>query len=72
MASILNLSLSSGIFTNILKTGKIIPVHKKDSKLKCSNYGPIFLLSNIDKILERIRNNKLSTSLQKSELINSF
>ena len=31
-----------------------MPVHKKDSKLDFSNYCPISLLSNIDKILERL------------------
>ena len=42
--SLFNLSLSSGIFPNILKTSKIMPLHKKDSKLNCSNYRPISLL----------------------------
>ena len=38
----------------ILKTSKAIPAYKKDSKLKCSNYRPISLLSIIDKVLERL------------------
>ena len=33
-----NLSLSSKIFSNILKTSKITSIYKKDSKLECSNY----------------------------------
>ena len=32
LASVFNLSLSSGIFPNILKSRKIIPIYKKDSK----------------------------------------
>ena len=39
------------MFPNILKTSKKIQIHNKDSKLKCSNYRPISLLSNIDKFL---------------------
>ena len=38
---------------------KVIPSHKKDSKLEVSNYRPISLLSNIDKILEKLIHNRL-------------
>ena len=38
MTSLFNLSLSSGIFSDILKTSKIAPIRKKDLKLKLSNY----------------------------------
>ena len=53
LANLFNLSFSSGVFPSILKTAKVIPVHKKLSKLVCSNYRPISILSNLDKILER-------------------
>ena len=39
-----------------MKTSKIIPIYKKGSNLECSNYRPIPLLSNIDKILDRLHN----------------
>ena len=58
-AVLFNLSFTSGSFPTILKTSKVTPIYKKDSKLKCSNYRPISLLSNIDKILERILYNRL-------------
>ena len=32
----------------------VVPVHEKDSKIDFSNYRPISLLSNLDKILEKI------------------
>ena len=34
MTSLFNLSLSSGIFSDILKTSKIAPIRKKDLTLK--------------------------------------
>ena len=37
-----------------LKIAKIIPVFKKGSKLLPSNYRPISLLSNINKIMEKL------------------
>ena len=43
----------TGIFPSLLKTAKVVPVFKKDSKLDYSNYYPISLLSNIEKILEK-------------------
>ena len=55
-------SFSSGIFSSILKTSKTIPIYKKGSKLECSNYRPISLLSNIDIILERLMYNRLCYS----------
>ena len=43
----------TGVFPSVLKTAKVVPVFKKDSKLNYSNYRPISLLSNIEKILEK-------------------
>ena len=59
LSEIFNISFSSGVFPSILKTAKVIPVHKKDSKLDFSNYRPISLLSNIEKILERLMYNRM-------------
>ena len=44
-------------------------MYKKGSKLECSNYRPISLLSNIDKILERLIYNRLYNFLVKKEII---
>ena len=52
LSGIFNISFSSSVFPSIIKTAKVIPVHKKDSKLDFSNYRPISLLSNIGKILQ--------------------
>ena len=59
LAVLFNLSFTSGSFPTIFRTSKVTPIYKKDPKLKCSNYIPISLLSNIDKILERIVYNRL-------------
>ena len=37
-----------------LKIANVVPIHKKQSKLFCSNYRPILLLSNLEKILEKL------------------
>ena len=51
---LLKLSFIIGTFPTLLKTAKLIPIHKKDSKPNFTNYRPISLLSNLDKILEKL------------------
>ena len=68
MTIIFNLSFSSGVFPSGLKIAKVIPIHKKESKLKCSNYRPISLLSNLDKILEKLMHNRIYEFLEKYKL----
>ena len=46
-------SFSTGVFPSILKIAKVVPIHKKQSKLVYSNYHPISLLFNLDKMLEK-------------------
>ena len=43
----------TSVFPSVLKTVKVVPVFKKDSKLDCGNYCPISLLLNVEKILEK-------------------
>ena len=54
LADLFNLSFSSGSFPSLLKTAKVVPVFKKGSKLDYCNYRPISLLSNVEKILEKV------------------
>ena len=59
-------------FPDFFKICRIIPIHKKDSKLTVSNYKPISLLSNINKILEKIIFKRLYSFLEKSKCIYDF
>ena len=59
IVDILNMSFTSGVFPSALKLAKVIPIHKKDSKLDFSSYRPISVLSNLDKILEKLMNTKI-------------
>ena len=64
LADLFNISFSSGVFPSILRIAKVIPVHKKHFRLDCNNYRPISILSNLDKILEKLIINKLIYPLQ--------
>ena len=69
LADLFNLSFMTGVFPSVLKTAKVVPVFKKDSKLDYSNYRPISLLSNIEKILEKLMYKRLYTFLNKNNVI---
>ena len=57
------------VLLSVLKTAKVVPVFKKDSKLDYSNNHPISLLSNTEKILEKLMYKRLYTFLNNSNII---
>ena len=70
LADIINLSFATGIYIDKLKISKVIPIYKeKDSNLLSSNYRPISLLSNINKIFEKIMHNRLYEFLEMNNSI---
>ena len=69
LADLFNKSFITGIFPSALKIARIIPIHKKDSKLECGNYRPISILSNLDKILEKLMYKRLYSFLEANNII---
>ena len=59
----------NGVFSSVLKIAKLVPVFKKDSKFDYSNYRPLSLLSNIEKILEKSMYKRLYTFLDNKNII---
>ena len=57
------------VFPSVLKTAKVVPVFKKDSTLDYSNSYSISLLSNIEKILEKLMYKRLYTFVSNSNII---
>ena len=66
------MSFLSGQFSSVLKIAKVIPIHKKQSKVDYANYRPISLLSNIEKIIEKLMYKRLSNFLDINNLIYSL
>ena len=58
-----------GVFPSVIKTAKVVSLFKKDSKLDYSNYHPISLLSNIEKILEKLMYKRLYAFLKNNNII---
>ena len=57
-------SFENGIFPNLLKSAKVIPVFKNWFRLSCKNYRPIFLLSSVVKIIEKLIHKSLNYFLE--------
>ena len=67
-----DMSFLTGQFPSVLKIAKVIPIHKKQSKVDYANYRPISLLSNIEKIIEKLMYKRLSNFLDINNLIYSL
>ena len=59
LTSCINKAINAGYFPDILKTGDITPIFKKDDKTDKSNFRPISILSPFSKIFERLICNQL-------------
>ena len=69
LALIINQSLQTGIFPDLLKISKIKPLYKKDDKCCFNNYRPIALLPTISKVFERVMHTRLYNYLINYELL---
>ena len=70
LADLFNLSFVTDIFPLVLKTAEVASVSKKDSKPDYSDYRPISMLSNIEKILEKLVYKRLYTFLNNNNIYN--
>ena len=72
ISKLINRSFETGIFPSLLKTSKVVPVFKnKGSPLEVSNYRPISLLSNIEKIYEKVMYSRVINFLDSQNLLYS-
>ena len=67
LSMIFNLSFETGMYPDKLKISKVTPIFKKGSRLVASNYRPISLLSNINKLLEKLMHSRLTKYLEDYE-----
>ena len=69
LTSLINITFETGIFPESLKIVKVIPIFKnKGSEFETNNYRPISLLSNVDKIFEKLVHNRLTSFFNKHNL----
>ena len=63
-SKLINRSFHNGVFSNILKIAKLIPIFKSESRVVCNNYRPTSLLSNMVKIMEKLIHKHLYSFLE--------
>ena len=71
LSDIFNISFESGTYPAKLKMSKITPIFKSDDESDANNYRPISLLSNFNRILEKIMYNRMKDFIEKHKLLHS-
>ena len=69
LASIINMSLQTGVYPDLLKLVKVVPIHKGGSTQDINNYRPISLLSIFDKIIKKLMHKRLNTFLEDNNIL---
>ena len=70
LAIIINQSLETGIFLEMLKIAKIKPLYSKDDSSCFNNYRPISLLPTISEVFERVIHTQLFNYFDVNDLFN--
>ena len=66
---VLNLSISNGIFPDILKITNVIPLYKKDDPMIFSNYRSVSLLCTLSKKIEKAMYDRVNDCLNEFDII---
>ena len=69
LATLLNVSVSLGVYPAKLKLSKIVPVFKFGDEFDANNYIPISLLSNCNRISEKLMYSEMISFIEEKGLL---
>ena len=69
LSDLINEAFESGLYPDILKLAKVIPLHKGGVDSDPGNYRPISILSNLNKILEKVIYPRLYNFFEKFNIL---
>ena len=72
LSTIFNKSISSGIYPDLLKTARVTPIYKKGAKSDPGNYRPISVLSQVNKIFEKVLHKRIYKYLTKFNILYEY
>ena len=64
-----NACLSEGTYPDLLKIAEVVPIFKKGERTKMTNYRPISLLSQFNKIFEKLLYTRIYSYLTRFNLL---
>ena len=69
LLQMINISLHTGVFSNVLKEARVFPIHKGGPSKDPSNYRPISILPTVSKVIEKHVTKHLFAYLNKYKLL---
>ena len=69
VAALLNNCMYAGVFPDILKIARVVPLHKAGNRNDISNYRPISLLPVFSKIFEKLIHSRLLSFLDEHDVL---
>ena len=69
LASIMNMSIRSGVVPAKWKQSRVTPIFKEGDRFETSNYGPISVIPAIMRVFERLIHDQLYDYLQVSDIM---
>ena len=64
-----NVCFNNGLFPEVLKVSKVIPIYKSGDETKVNNYRPISLLPSLSKVMEKLLVVRLTSFLNASGIL---
>ncbi|XP_047508137.1 uncharacterized protein LOC125051677 isoform X1 [Pieris napi] len=71
IANLINTSIYTGQYPNLLKTGIVRPIYKNGSKKNYNNYRPITILPTINKIIEKYICGQIQSYYKKHNILSN-
>ena len=71
-SDLFNFCLIEGVYPDSLKVAEVIPIFKKGKQDKATNYRPISLLSQFNKIFEKLLYSRIYSYLVRYDLLNNY